>query len=176
MRYVLKNADNRYKEHLYALIGFFVDSRLMRNWPLFGIRLRDGLVAVAAANSPGKKPRPRELQNVYEQMTMLIGKEATSRLEAFERASGLLVPDAPFYYLGMIGVRPEWQRQGLAGTLIDHLHVVSEADPLSTGVCLSTEDPANVALYQHLGFRVIGEADTGELHTWGMFRENGKGK
>jgi ribosomal protein S18 acetylase RimI-like enzyme len=172
MQYVLKDAGNSYEEHLRALIGFFVESRLSRDWPLLGIRMNRQLVAVAAANSPGKKPRPPELQEVYVRMTGMIGREAIERLKAFERASSSFVPDKPFYYLGMIGVRPEWQGKRLARTLIDHLHGMSEADPVSTGVCLSTEDPANVPLYEHLGYRVLGEADVGEIHTWGMFREN----
>lgn len=172
MRYVLKDAGSKYGEYLRALIGFFVDSRLMREWPLLGVRWEGRLAAVAAVNSPGKKPRPKELQDAYRRMTELIGPDATSRLEAFERATGGLVPDTLFHYLGMVGVRPEWRGRGLAGKLIHHLHALSEADPLSTGVCLSTEDAANVPLYRHLGYRVVGEADVGDIHTWTMFRRN----
>ncbi len=171
MRYVLKEAGAAYDEHLRALIGFFVESRLTRDWPLLGVKEGGMLAAVAAANSPGKKPRPKELQEVHERMTRLIGPEATERLEEFERVTDGFVPDTPYYYLGMIGVRPGLQRAGLARMLLEHLHAMSEADPVSTGVCLSTELPSNVPLYEHFGYRILGDADVGEIHTWGMFRK-----
>jgi hypothetical protein len=51
---------------------------------------------------------------------------------------------------------------------------MSAADPASAGVTLNTEDPRNVALYQHLGYEIIGHAAVAaELETWGFFRRTG---
>ena len=37
MRYVLKSAGEKYESDLKALMGFFCESRLTRNFPLLGI-------------------------------------------------------------------------------------------------------------------------------------------
>ena len=39
------------------------------------------------------------------------------------------------------------------------------------GVTLTTEDQANVSLYEHLGYEVVGQETVApELRTWGFFR------
>lgn len=72
----------------------------------------------------------------------------------------------------MIGVLPAYQGKGFARRHIHHLHTLSESDPGSTGVYLSTENSVNVSLYEHLGYRIIGEARVGDIHTWRKFRDN----
>ncbi len=54
---------------------------------------------------------------------------------------------------------------------MDHVHLMSRQDASSEGVTLTTEDPANVPLYEHFGYRVVGHARLSpELDTWGFFR------
>ena len=172
MRFVLSDAGVRYGESLRELIGFFCESRLSRDWPLFGIRENDTLVAVAAVNGPERRPRPPALRAVYEALRLNLGESAIRRLESFEAISSEAVPEEPHYYLGMIGVRPEWQKRGFAGRLLEHLHRLADADPASRGVCLSTENPANVSLYRQHGYEILGEAGVGDFRTWCMFRRS----
>jgi ribosomal protein S18 acetylase RimI-like enzyme len=74
----------------------------------------------------------------------------------------------------MIGTRRRVRGRGLGGTLLRHVHGLSERDPDSTGVTLTTEDPGNVALYRRFGYRIVGEATVSPtLHTWGFFRPDG---
>ena len=50
---------------------------------------------------------------------------------------------------------------------------MSAADPRSCGVTLTTDDPANVALYKHFGYGLTGEVEVpGAFRTWGFFRPN----
>ena len=46
---------------------------------------------------------------------------------------------------------------------------IASKNPESNGVCLSTEIPSNVPFYERFGYRVISEADVGELHSWCMY-------
>ncbi len=39
MRHVLASSADDYDSHLAEVIGFYLDSRLMRDWPVIGIRL-----------------------------------------------------------------------------------------------------------------------------------------
>jgi GNAT superfamily N-acetyltransferase len=172
MRYVLLDAGERYDERLNALIGFFCESRLTRDWPLLGVRAGSILAAAAAVNTPGIRPRPPLLEQTYAELTRTIGSEAIARLEQFEAEANRHTPRRPHYYLGMIGVRPEFQGKGLARILMDRVHGMSESDPDSAGVCLSTENPSNVPLYRHFGYEVLGQSAVGGFETWCMFRAN----
>lgn len=171
MRYILKSDGEKYDSDLKALMEFFCESRLTREFPLLGIRDSDELVAAAAISEPEFKPRSPELNKVYSDLTMTIGEEAIARYESYEKKAnpGL---DVPHYFLGIIGVVQAHQGKGYAKNIIEEVQRMSEAHPKSKGVCLCTEDSPNVPLYEHIGYKVISEADVGEIHTWAMFRKN----
>ena len=65
MRYVLKSTGEKYESDLKALMGFFCESRLTREFPLLGIRNDSNLVAAAGINEPEYKPRSPELNNIF---------------------------------------------------------------------------------------------------------------
>jgi GNAT superfamily N-acetyltransferase len=171
MRYVLKSEGEKYDRDLKALMGFFCESRLTRNFPLLGIRESGKLVAAAGINEPEFKPRSLELNKVYSDLTNTIGVGAIARLESYEKKAnpGL---DEPHYFLGIIGVLQTHQGKGYAKKIIEEVHQMSETHLTSKGICLCTEDPPNVPLYEHIGYKVISEVDVEDIHSWAMFREN----
>jgi hypothetical protein len=59
---------------------------------------------------------------------------------------------------------------------MDELQRMSEKNPLSSGICLHTENRNNVILYEHLNFRIVSEAEIEEIITWCMFRPNNSSK
>jgi ribosomal protein S18 acetylase RimI-like enzyme len=70
----------------------------------------------------------------------------------------------------MIGVRRAYAGTGLGRRLLESVRRLSEEDPQSAGVSLTTENPRNVELYRHFGYEVVGHASVGPgLETWGMF-------
>lgn len=171
MRYILKSEGEKYESDLKALMGFFCEARLTKEFPLLGIRDGRELVAAAGISEPEFKQRPPELNKVYNDLTNKIGEEAIARYEAYEEKSSPGI-DAPHYFLGIIGVLASHQGKGYAKQIIEEVQRMSESHPTSKGVCLCTEDPPNVPIYEHLGYKVIREADVGDIHTWAMFREN----
>ena len=170
MRYILKDSNTNYQGHLEALVGFFCETRLTRDYPLLGVYSGQELVAVAGINEPIFKSWPEALHDVYNRLGQVIGKDAIQRLEAYEKQAGKYEPEITHYYLGIIGVLPGHQGKGYAKFLIENLIEVSESDPNSNGISLSTEKKENIPIYEHFGFNVTGEADIEELHTWCMFR------
>ena len=71
----------------------------------------------------------------------------------------------------MLAVPTRYQGQGLARPLLDAVHALSREREDSCGVTLTTEREANVALYQHVGYRVVGRGTiVPGLETWGMYR------
>jgi GNAT superfamily N-acetyltransferase len=168
MKFVLGEQNPEYEYNLKELIGFYCELRLTRNWPLLGVRTANRLVATALVNDPVETPLPLP-QELLDRLLKVIGESAFERLELYEKISAEGEPKFPHHFLGMIGAHPEHQGKGYAAALLREVNKMSVQDPKSRGVCLSTEDPGNVQIYQHFGYQVIAEADVGEMHSWCMF-------
>ncbi len=170
MRYVLKDAGQDFPNRLEALLGFFLETRFSRGWPVMAYADNSKLVAIAGINEPEELPWPESLKQTFENLSNHIGSDAIKRLVDFEDKCAEFEPKEAHYFLGIIGVLPDYQGKGLAKLLIRDLIEESINDPRSNGVCLTTENPDNVPIYKHLGFQVINEADIEDLHTWCMYR------
>lgn len=169
MRFVLKSTDAEYEKDLNALVGFFCEVRLTRDWPVLGIRAEDGSLAAAAlVNDVLLNPLPLPEQPL-QQLKETIGDDAYQRLVAYELQSSIGEPKVLHHFLGMIGVHPNFQKKGYAAALMNFVKEMASKNSESNGVCLSTEIPWNVRFYEHHGYRVISEADVGDLHSWCMF-------
>lgn len=169
MRFVLKSTGANYEKDLNALVGFFCEVRLTRDWPVLGIRAEDGsLVAAALVNDVLLNPLPLPEQPL-QRLKETIGDDAYQRLVAYELQSSIGEPKVLHHFLGMIGVHPNFQKKGYAAALMNYVKEIASKNSESNGVCLSTEIPSNVPFYERFGYRVISEADVGELHSWCMF-------
>lgn len=170
MRYVLKDAGDDYDARLRELIGWFTDARISRGWPVLGALRGQRMLGAANVNPPRWVPAPPEFQARERRLAECVGVAAMERLQAFEAACEPLTPHEPHYYLGMIGVRPEAQGQGLGRLLLEAVQEMSAEDGESRGVVLTTETPLNLPFYEHFGYRVVGRSRADELDTWTLFR------
>lgn len=77
----------------------------------------------------------------------------------------------PHWYLWAIGVEPDYQGQGIGGSLIQP--VLSRAEEAGLPCYLETQTEANVAFYQKRGFEVLsaGEVPGHGVMAWTMARE-----
>jgi len=171
--YVLKDASEEAYEHqLRLLIGFFVDARLMRGWPVFGIREDGELAAALLLSDPVFKPIPEDLDAVYDELGRTVGERALARLDNFDAVSAAHEPRSQTYFVGMVGTRPSSQGRGYGRKLMERVAEMSRARPESAGVTLTTEVPENLRFYERLGYRVLGSAEVGNITTWFHFRKN----
>ena len=170
MRYLLGPPGGDYDERLATLIGLFIETVSLCG----GVALGSGEagVLVAAADAVRSDAvEPPEVATRRESAWDRLGEGARSRHEAYKAAIRGFEPNAPFFYLSMLGVRPEFSGRGLARALLEEVQAVSRADPHSTGVFLETEHPRNLSFYEHCGYRLTGHARIGrELESWGFFR------
>lgn len=171
MRYVLSATEVDYGDALRTLVGLFVDLRLDRGSPVLGVRSGGDLVAAALIDEPDPKPVPSSPLDPEGDVWAVLGAEANRRMTAFEEESAYLEPDLPHYFVGMIGVRAAQRGKGLARRLLGEVERMSVRDPRSRAVSLSTEQESNLGFYERLGYRVTGEAQLGELHTWNLMLE-----
>lgn len=176
MRYVLGASDD-YEARLRTLVGFFVTARYLREEPVLGLADRVGsrLVGVALMTLPGLREAPPELAVAREDTWARLGVDARTRYEIYGEAAARHDTGGLHHHLNMIGVRPSHAGRGLARPLLDAVHALAESDPASEGVSLSTETPANVGLYEHFGYRLLGHARvTDALEAWAMFRPSAR--
>ncbi len=169
MRYVLGRTAE-YRERLGVLIGFFVLARVLREDAILGIDAGHELRAVALCSLPDRTAPP-ELEERREEVWARLGAEARARYDDCVRAWGQIPDVEPNVHVNMLAVPPRYQGRGLARTLMDRVHAMSREREDSKGVSLTTESDANVALYRHLGYRIVGEATIAPgVRTWGFFR------
>lgn len=172
MRFVLGEPGDDYAERLRTLVHLFVMARVFKDETLLGVHVDGELVGAALVSRPGP-PAPPEFGELRERVWSELGPDAEARYTAFVEACAPFQLEAPHLHLNMIGVRRSWRGKGVSRTLVEAVHALSGSDPDSTGVSLTTEDPANVGLYRHFGYRIVGQAEVGPgLTTWGFFRED----
>ena len=169
MRYVL-GPHGAYPERLRTLIGFFHGARVLQNDPILGISERGELVAAAVCTLP-EGVAPPELELLRDRTWTTLGPDARARYDDCVRAWESTGVDEPNIHVNMLAVVPEHQGRGLARALLERVQAMSRERADSRGVTLSTESERNVALYRHLGYRVVGQATIAPgLETWDFFR------
>nr|MDO8133061.1 GNAT family N-acetyltransferase [Candidatus Njordarchaeum guaymaensis] len=102
-----------------------------------------------------------------------VGRKVVSRMNSFFDYSGELhhrIAPFPHWYLGLIGVDPEFQGRGFASILIKPMlaHIDEEHLPCY----LETANEKNVPIYEHYGFEVVepGTIPSSSVDYWAMIR------
>jgi GNAT superfamily N-acetyltransferase len=169
MRYVLGERAP-YPERLRTLIGFFHGARVLRDDAILGVSDGEKLVAVALCSLPDRV-NPPELDRLREQTWTALGADARARYGDCVRAWESTGVDEPNIHVNMLAVVPGHQGRGLARVLLERVHAMSRERADSRGVTLTTESEQNVALYRHMGYRVVGQATIAAgVETWDFFR------
>ena len=108
---------------------------------------------------PGVEATPERVQaSGLDTLAERLGAQAAAR---FEAVLEFLAPNherhapGPHWYLMVIGVDPAHAGQGVGSALIRP--VLARADAEGVACYLETAQPANVAFYRRLGFRVLDE-------------------
>jgi GNAT superfamily N-acetyltransferase len=171
MRYLFAGQDD-YAERLREFFRYNCEVHARMGWPVLAAVPRTRLAGVVAVATPDEREWPAELNDMYARFTARLGKQAAGRIERYASRTNNQFPDAPLFYVGMIGVRPESQGRGYARLLLDEVHRRSAAHPTSTGVALDTENRDNVPLYESFGYRAVAGVRLGDFTIWCMFRPN----
>jgi len=156
------------------LITFFITRRALKGGPMFGVLDGDDLVGAAALTLPVEPSPPPGFTALELETWRELGDGPRDRYQAYADAtSKFFVGIGPHHHLNMIGVRPAHKGRGIARPLMEAVQQLSDADPNSSGVSLTTERERNLTLYQHFGYSVIAQNDVAQAPfvTWGLFRK-----
>lgn len=171
MRFVIGEAGHTYGERLQRLVGYFVTARFVQADPVLAIGDAGECHAAATLTAPKDSEDSPEMDELRQAVWGELGTGARERYAQLCDIWGKFWLHAPHFHVNMIGVLPAHQGKGYARALLDFVHERSQAHADSLGVSLTTEDPRNVAFYEHLGYKITDHARLGSLETWNFFRE-----
>lgn len=169
MRHLLSDAGDDYERQLRLLVGYFTRSRHLSGDSVWAVQGGHRILGVANIVRPNSTRAP-ELDRYREALWNELGQAARRKYDDFSAATAAFNPLDPHFHLSMIGVRRAYAGRGIGRCLLEALHELSAADPLSTGVSLTTEDPGNVPLYERFGYGIVGQTTIGSLESWSFFR------
>ncbi|MDO5759207.1 MAG: GNAT family N-acetyltransferase, partial [Rhodobacterales bacterium] len=87
------------------------------------------------------------------------------KLAAYRAISGAGVPSGVTHFLVMIAIAPAARGMGHGG---EFLRALEAASPTESYWALDTENPANVPLYEHLGYDLYDEAQLDDIRVYKM--------
>lgn len=99
-------------------------------------------------------------------LTEVLPAEALARVRRYDMAVHAALPATPFWYLGVLGTRPERAGQGWGGAVM-RAGLRRAADDGLPAV-LETSNPANVQRYQRAGWQVVRQMAADPLTIWIM--------
>ncbi len=172
MQYMFADQGSAYLHVLRALFHFSLQRRLAIGSPTLASVVADSLTGVAGLSTPDDKP-PSDQEEVFSTtFARIVGEAAVERFEQYAQLSDIYRPLHPHITLGVLGVHPDHQGRGYGRILLDAVHALSEDHPTSTGVYLDTQVAQNVALYEHVGYRVLAYDMLDDVPMWFLFRPN----
>jgi ribosomal protein S18 acetylase RimI-like enzyme len=172
LRYLFGDQGEHFTARVRDFFRFACEVNLQAGWPLLGVVPRSRIAGVACVSTPDFRAWPDALSDMYRELSRAAGKDATARMERYAALSDRHLPNKPLFYVSAIGVRPESHRRGYGRRLLNEVHTRAAAHPTAIGVGLDTENPANVRLYQGLGYEVVATDRLDDLELWCMFRPN----
>jgi len=172
MQYVLGDAAMEGGgARLQRLIDLFVRTRVLRREPMLGVRDGSQLAAVAILSNPHVTVTPAALASLRATVWEELGDAARSRYATYSDACRAFDVDVAHIHLNMIGVRQPLEGRGFGRRLMEAVDRLARDDADCHGISLTTENPANLSFYEHLGYRNVGHVVVApELESWGFFR------
>jgi GNAT superfamily N-acetyltransferase len=172
MRFVLGREREDYPDRLRRFVHFIVMARIHRDEFIFGIEDDGALQGAALVSLPSRTVTSPPLDALRDALWAELGADARARYDSYAATSGRFMPPEYHYHLNVLAVRHAAHGKGYSRPLLEHVHALSAGDSRSSGVSLTTETAKNVPLYEHFGYRIVGQAEFSPGVTcWGFFRD-----
>lgn len=121
-----------------------------------GSALRIGTAGAALWLPPGIGPDDQAMVELMQATaapeSMIDGMQVMQQMASYH-------PNAPHWYLPLIGVDPAWQGKGVGGKLMKHAADLFDRD--GALAYLESSNPRNIPLYQRHGFEILGTIQVG---------------
>ncbi len=163
-----------YRGRVTQFFSLLMGARLALHMPV--LVASDGADTVGAAMGYATAPPawPPDWAQAWDRFERAV-PGLPDRMSVYDEVARRGMPTSPHYYLGVIGVDPARQGQGIGRELLAAFCALSDADGLSGGVYLETANPANVRFYERAGFEETARGALGSQTLWCMFRPRRQG-
>jgi len=145
--WIFPDDDARWEQQT-TMFGFYVQCALPRG----AVLMTDSRASATIVYTPPGEPElTEEVESKVEPfITGSLGSHAGEVLETLDRFHDALPEGPPFYYVSLIGTRPDSRGQGIGMALLDELS--ARADREGHPVYLESTNPDNNHRYERHGF------------------------
>lgn len=173
-KYLLDEHRSGYQQRIRATIRELIRLHMDRGETVLGLfdKKQNRLLGVAFC-SDLKLTMDISKQFLWRlKMILTIGFGGTHRfIQHFNNIQQSL-PPKQHRMVSLIGIHPNFQKQGLGKVLLDAVHAVADEDNSSFGLFLDTANPLYLKFYQSLNYEVYKELKLGDLTEYVLFRPN----
>ena len=151
-----------------VMFEYLIKARIVRDWPVLVARANGEVLGVAVISEPGEEFSTPELDQLWDEASAAMGEQAMERFLKYADVCDETVPSWPHHYLGILGVKPDYQGLGIGAALVEATKREALSHPGSEGVCLNTEAVENLAFYEGRGLAVFESCPVDSIRTWSM--------
>jgi GNAT superfamily N-acetyltransferase len=173
LRYCFAEPADAYAELTTTMFRLSLSRRIVYEGVTLGVSHGSTLAGVAGVSLPDHGAMPEAMRAANERLNAAMGSVARERFSAYGEIVARYRPQAPHLFLGVLGVQPFLHGMGYGRALLEAVHAMAAAHPTAQGVYLDTEHAANVDLYRHFGYDLIGADRIGPVGVWCLYRPNG---
>jgi ribosomal protein S18 acetylase RimI-like enzyme len=157
-----------YRDRVTQFFSLLMRARIALNMPVLVARDTSGIHGAAMGYATSRPEWPLDLAEEWDRFEKAI-PGLTDRMAVYDEIAAKCKPSAPHYYLGVIGIDPDFHGRGFGTQLLTAFCDLSVSDRLSSGVYLETAEASNVAFYERAGFAESGRGNLGDATLWCMY-------
>jgi ribosomal protein S18 acetylase RimI-like enzyme len=130
------------------------------------------LASVACLEHPNKLSLIHVIRLLGPFLTFVsvCGSKTFGILNTYMRLTTRHRPKEKHYYLTCLGVVQEFKGLKIGRKMLDTIHNIVDEDTTSFGIGLDTENPDNIPLYEHFGYKHIATEVLDGMMIYIMFR------
>ncbi|MEJ2063255.1 MAG: GNAT family N-acetyltransferase [Reinekea sp.] len=173
-QYLLDGHRPGYKQRIRATIRELIRLNINRDEFVFGVmhKKEQRLLGVAFFSDLEIKMDISRQFLWRMKMMLTTGFEGTRRFVRYFTEVQESLPAKNHRMVSLIGIHPDFQKQGLGKMLLEKIHELTDQDQNSIGLFLDTGNNRYLEFYRSLGYEVYTEIPLGVLKEYVLFRPN----
>lgn len=173
-KYLLDAHRPGYSQRIRATIRELIRLHLDRGEFVFGVmhKKQQRLLGVAFFSDLELKMDISKQFMWRMKMVLTAGFEGTRRFVQYFNEVQESLPAKNHRMVSLIGIHPDFQKQGLGKLLLETIHEMTDKDQNSIGLFLDTGNNRYLEFYKTLGYEIFTELPLGPVQEYVLFRPN----
>ncbi len=161
-----------YKQRVRATMREAMRLHFARNETVLGVvdTEKDRLLGLAFLTGPEGRIDISDQFMWRLKMFLTAGYEATSRYIRYFQSVQDALPEEPHRMLTLIGIHPDFQKQGLGRKIMESIHDIADKDSNSSGIFLDTGNSRYLYFYESLGYEKYTDVKIGDITETILYR------